>query len=97
MLLGLRILPGRTLAGAYEVCLSAHRRGIFCRSLYLRPRPFAPSTRSAAARLIDLRRWLVRRGRRGEGNSTGGFYEIPTDDRGGSRAGRHSERNIAFS
>ena len=52
MLLRLRILPGRTLTGADEVCLSAHRRGIFCHVLHSRPRPFAPSTRSAAARLI---------------------------------------------
>ena len=52
MLLRLRILPGRTLAGADAVCLSAHRRGIFRFSLYSRARPFAPSTRSATARLI---------------------------------------------
>jgi hypothetical protein len=43
-----------------------------------------------------LRRWLVRHGGRGEGNSTGGFYEILMDDRGSHRAGRHSERNFAF-
>jgi hypothetical protein len=44
-----------------------------------------------------LRHWLVPQRRDEEnGNSTGGFYEIPTDDRGSSRAGRHSERNFAF-
>jgi hypothetical protein len=52
VLLGLRILPGHTLAGDNVVCLSAHRRGIFRHSLHSRARPFAPPTRSAAARLI---------------------------------------------
>jgi len=31
-----------------------------------------------------------------KGTSTGGLYEIPTDDFGSSRAGRLGERNLAF-
>ena len=34
---------------------------------------------------------------RGEGNSTGGFYEIPIDAHRGYRAGWHSKRNVALS
>src|SRR3977135_3953476 len=47
----------------------------------------APDRFAASARLEPGRE---------EGNSTGGFYEIPIDDRGGYRTGRHSERNLAF-
>src|ERR1700682_809033 len=60
MLLGLRVLPGHTLVDDDTVCLSAHRRGIFCHACDSRACPLAPSTRSPAARLIGLRRWLAR-------------------------------------
>jgi len=97
VLLGLRILLCRTLAGAYEVCLSADRRGIFCYSLHSRPRPFAPSTRSATARLIGCSVGSSAAADEEKEIQQEEFYEMPTDDRGSSRAGRHSERNIAFS
>ena len=52
MLLRLPVLPGHALAGDDVVCLSAHRRAIFRLPLHSRARPFASSTRSAAAHLI---------------------------------------------
>jgi hypothetical protein len=96
MLRGLRALRGHPFLDRKTLCLPADRRGIFCCAFDSRATPLAPSTCSSAARLIRLQRWLVRRGGREEGNSTGGFYEIPIDDRGGYRAGRHSERNFAL-
>lgn len=96
MLRGLHVLPGRALV-RNSICLSAHGRGIFCRFHYFRARPLAPSTCSTAARLIGSRYWLAPQLRDEEKeNSTEGFYEIPDDDRGGYRAGRHSERNFAL-
>ena len=96
MLCGLHPLRGHHFLRHETFCLPAHRRGIVCCAFDSRARPLAPSTRSSAARLIRLRRWLVRHGGRGEGNSTGGFYEIPIHDRDSHRAGRLSERNFAF-
>ena len=96
MLLGLRVLPGLTLVGEDAVRLFAIRRGIFCHALHSRARPLGPSTRSPAARLIGFAALARPEFGRGKGNSTGGFYEIPIDDRGSSRASRHSERNFAF-
>ena len=59
MLCGLRALRGHPFLDHETLCLSAYRRGIFCYAFYSRARPLAPSTCSAAARLIGLRRWLV--------------------------------------
>ena len=95
MLRGLRFLPGHS---RQDVCLrlSARGRGIFYSPFGPWPSPVAPSTCSTAARLISLRRRLAPhlRDERKE-TSTGGFYEILTDNPGGHRA-RHSERNFAF-
>ena len=59
MLCGLRALRGHHSLDHETLCLPAHRRGIFCCAFDSRARPLAPSTRSSAARLISLRRWLV--------------------------------------
>ena len=97
MLRSLRVWPRSVFDPGNAVPPSTIRRRIFCHALNSRARPFGPSTRSSAARLIGLRRWLVRNSGEEKGNSTGGFYEIPIDDRGSSCASRHSERNFAFS
>jgi hypothetical protein len=64
----LRVLPRHT-GEDHFVCLSAHRRGIFCHGRHSRARPLAPSTCSTAARLSGWQRWLIPR-LRDEGKET---------------------------
>lgn len=90
MLRGLHVLPGCALVRD-AIRLSARGRGIVCDFHYFRALPLTPSTCSTAAQLIGCRAGSSRNhGGEGKENSTGGFYEISIDDRGGYRVDRHS-------
>jgi len=92
----LRVLRGNDLVEHDTICLFADRRRIFCYTFRSRTFALRSSTCSATARLTGHA--TVARPKMGEEkrNSTGGLYEIPTDDLGSSRAGRLGERNLAF-
>lgn len=96
----LRGVPVWSLAFRYHegaVCLSSRRRRIVRCFHCFRAHPLAASAGSAAARPVfsDVGSSPRLRAEK-KRNLTGGFYEIPTDDPGGSGAGRHSERDFAF-
>ena len=97
MLCDLRVRDRLVPHSGDTVCFLAAWRGILCSSFRSRATPLAPSSRSAAARLSRFAASARPELGRGERNSTGGFYEIPIDDRGSARADRHSERDFAFS
>ena len=98
MLRGLRVLPRHPLVLGDAFRLSANGRGIFCR--VHDPGAYPPASSSGSTAAIHGRLKALARpapaGREHKRNSTGGFYEIPTDDRGGPGAGWHSKRDFAF-
>src|ERR1043166_7358905 len=97
MLRRLLFLPRHPFGAGAPLPLPADRRRVFCRFRGPGTGPTASSPGSTAARPSRLTALAPSAAAGGEKRtSTGGFHEIPDDDRGGPGAGRHSERDFAF-